>query len=287
MSKIIIGTAAFGSSYGIKNGNEYTGGKEVAAIISEASKLGIRNYDTAPAYGSAESLIGKLLQPNKANEISSKIGNLDDVTVESITRSVRNSLVRVNSESLWCLYLHDPVIYLNPKLEIYRSALIELRDQGLIQNIGISVYNQEEAVRNLESFNEIDLVQIPENICDRRLLESDFFQGAIKQGIKIVLRSIFLQGLLLMDASKIPINLRDAQKSINEIEKKASEFGLLNSELCLAYAKSIGNIEGVIIGVSKNDQLVNLSKDYSNLPKGWYENIPRLPEKILDPRLWK
>ena len=287
MSKIIIGTAAFGSSYGIKNGNEHTGEKEVAAIISKASKLGIRNYDTAPAYGSAESLIGKLLKPNKANEISSKIGNLDVVTIESITRSVRNSLVSVNSESLWCLYLHDPVIYLNPKLEIYRSALIELRDQGLIQNIGISVYNQEDAVRNLEVFNEIDLIQIPENICDRRLSGGDFLKEATKQGIKIVLRSIYLQGLLLMDSSKIPFKLREAQKSIIEIDRTAAKFGLSNSEICLAYAKSIRNTEGLIVGVSTSEQLGNLSRDFSNLPKDWYENIPRLPESILDPRLWK
>ena len=287
MSKIIIGTAAFGTNYGISNGNTHTGAREVAAIISEASKLGIRSYDTAPAYGSAESLLGNLLQPSKANEISSKIGNLGDVTVESITKSVRESLNRVNSESLWCLYMHDPVMYLNPKLEIYRTALIELRNQGLIQNIGISVYNKEEAVRNLEAFNEIDLIQIPENICDRRLIKSNFFQDAMKQGIKIVLRSIYLQGLLLMDVSNIPLNLKDAQKSIIEIEKKAAEFGLLNSDLCLAYAKSIGSVEGLIVGVSTNAQLANLSRDFSNLPKDWYEEIPRLPEKILDPRLWK
>ena len=51
---------------------------------------------------------------------------------------------------------------------------------------------------------DLDIIQIPFNIFDRRLLESGMIDILHDQGIEIHSRSVFLQGLLLMSEKDRP-----------------------------------------------------------------------------------
>jgi aryl-alcohol dehydrogenase-like predicted oxidoreductase len=55
---LVIGTATFGSDYGIANKGEILGEVDALEILSEAQNLGITTLDTAPAYSNAEEIIG-------------------------------------------------------------------------------------------------------------------------------------------------------------------------------------------------------------------------------------
>jgi len=287
MTRFIIGAASFGNNYGVSNNGEIVEEGNVKAIIERAFELGIKCFDTAPAYFPSESLLGKYLPKSPEVLVSSKIGAMQKLSFENIIKSVETSLTILNMNKIDCLYIHDPKVYSNPGLQVYVDALKELQQRELISKIGVSVYSTEEAYRNLEVIPEIDVIQIPENLCDRRILRSEFINEMNRSEKRVVIRSVYLQGLLLMEESQIPNSLSLARKPVRTIAKIAKDFDLSPAQLCLAYLNYFKNIHGAIVGISDMRQLADLSSDYSHLPSDWIELIPVLPEVIADPRLWK
>ena len=61
VQKLSLGTAQFGSNYGISN--QYGRPKEIEAyeILKIAHDIGIKYIDTAPAYGESEQIIGRFM----------------------------------------------------------------------------------------------------------------------------------------------------------------------------------------------------------------------------------
>lgn len=56
--RLILGTAQWGSRYGVSNTQGMTSGGEVKNILQKALTSGISFLDTAPDYGESESKIG-------------------------------------------------------------------------------------------------------------------------------------------------------------------------------------------------------------------------------------
>ena len=72
----------------------------------------------------------------------------------------------------------------------------------MILNFGVSVYNSNDAFEALYD-NLYDIIQVPFNVIDRRLINNDFFRIANEKNKKVFIRSIYLQGLLLMNDSDL------------------------------------------------------------------------------------
>ena len=68
-----MGTAQFGLNYGITNQSGQVSEQEVTLILQEAAQAGIRYLDTAQAYGSAETILGKVLPKTHSFKIVSKL----------------------------------------------------------------------------------------------------------------------------------------------------------------------------------------------------------------------
>lgn len=62
LHKLSLGTAQFGSAYGITNKRGQVPRDEAIAIIREALRLGIRTFDTADDYGDAEEIVDEALK---------------------------------------------------------------------------------------------------------------------------------------------------------------------------------------------------------------------------------
>ena len=84
------------------------------------------------------------------------------------------------------------------------EELKKLKDSGMVQKIGISIYNS----FDLDDINldSIDIVQAPLSIYDQRLLRNDTLSNIYEKGILIHIRSIFLQGLILQKPELWPKN---------------------------------------------------------------------------------
>ena len=282
----ILGTANLGSSYGVANKNSTIQESGVEKILRTAQSLEILEFDTAPKYGSSEIKLGKYLDQSKPIKISTKLDETTFGSEKLMFESVHNSLERTKVKKLDTLYLHNSDWLEGNKVTEIVKGLKEILAAGLTSRIGVSVYDVESILRVRKVCPEISVFQVPENICDRRLLSSKSMFDMKDDGILFNVRSIFLQGLLLMPLERIPLNLQLAGESISQLQNLANQERYSVFDLCLSYAKRIPWARGIVIGTASASQLSELANSRDYLPLDWESKLTRLPEWILDPRKW-
>ena len=130
---------------------------------------------------------------------------------------------------------------------------------------GISFYD----FKNLEKYiNKLPLkiIQVPFNIFDQRLLNSEIISIIKEYKIKVHARSIFLQGLLLKLNENIKSNyFRKWNKNFLELDKFCANNKLEHIDLCLSYALQTNIIDKFVIGFDNFDQFDDLFKKNLNL----------------------
>ena len=126
----------------------------------------------------------------------------------------------------------------------------------------------------------------------KKQIENGGLQKLKDSGMMIFVRSVYLQGLLLMDESRIPEPLKEVIAYRKKLEALAAEAGITPAELYVRYLFSIPEIDGVLTGVDNVEQLeynCNVA-DAGALDKEILERIftiiPELPEYIIRPCIW-
>ena len=125
---------------------------------------------------------------------------------------------------------------------------------GLIKKSGISAYKSDE-IRALSTRYSFDTVQAPLNIFDQDLIKTNTASYLKKEQIVIQARSIFLQGLLLINKSELPEYFLDWGKVFEDYEVWLLKKNITSLEACVNYVYFQENIDKVIIGVMNVDQL--------------------------------
>ena len=110
---------------------------------------------------------------------------------------MRGSLARMKINRLHGLLLQQPNQLLTDSGEILYQTLAELKGDNLVSNLGISIYDPRE-LDALWKHYRFDKIQAPFNVVDRRLINSGWLARLQKTDTEVHVRSIFLQGLLLM-----------------------------------------------------------------------------------------
>ena len=297
LSRLAVGTVQFGMSYGIANRSGQPSYREVCDILACAVDNGVTTLDTAAAYGDSESVLGRALREIGATErvtIVSKVLPVQRMeqahTPENAARWIRSSVIssleRLGTDSL-------PVCLLHRTEDIpYMEAMLELKREGLVQHIGVSAGPPEEMVAIL-SAPGVEAVQVPLNLLDQRVPRSGNLGRATESGIAVFVRSIYLQGLLLMPEDEIAPDLRDVVPFRRALQRIAGEGGLTMAELALRYGLSLPGVTSVLTGVETVEQMqANIDiVAQGPLPPTIMaeidEAVPDLSETIiLSPWLW-
>jgi aryl-alcohol dehydrogenase-like predicted oxidoreductase len=105
-------------------------------------------------------------------------------------------------------------------------------------------------------------------------------------GDLIYVRSIYLQGLLLMEPSNIPKEFSKILATVEKLVNFAKLCNISKEALCLSYARNIPWATGLIIGVASLSQLEKLLEPVTVLPQDFESHIPSIEEEFLDPRNW-
>lgn len=287
MIKLVLGTASLKEGYGVASSKKSRSLKEIEIFIKTAQQLGINDFDTAPSYGSAEVFLGSFLDKSTKPKISSKLTLTNIKNEEFIRKSVEQSLENLQVSTLETLYLHDESALLRADGQELFSALRRLQSDGLINKLGVSTYSLEVLLDNFTQFPNLDAFQVPENICDRRLLHSSQLSEMYLKNKTLTIRSIFLQGLLLMDPTNIPIQLIDCKGELESLHSFAKSNKLKTLDVCLAYARAITWCDGVLIGAQDVAQLTEITNSNHTLPDGWEKSVMRIVDGLVDPRNWK
>jgi len=286
VSKFILGTANFNGNYGIaqKKNLELA---QIDEILSFAQANNLNHFDTANSYGNSQKILGRLLEYSNPVQIDSKIGNQECGTVESILESVQKSLSELKINKLSTLYLHDANSLLGDNKSSTKNGLTKILEMGLADHIGVSVYTLNDLLECKKELTVLSRFQVPENICDRRLSQSEEMLELARDNNVINIRSIFLQGLLLMPVEAIPKSLSESRKSINDLELYAKKEAVDRIDLCVAYAKSISWASKIIVGVESKTQLKAILDSSYKLNNEWEKSVSVVSKVIVDPRKWQ
>jgi aryl-alcohol dehydrogenase-like predicted oxidoreductase len=292
-SNLVLGTAQLGMPYGIANKTGQPDQNEANEIIREAWEHGICEFDTAQGYGTSEEVLGNALLNlgiNKKVKIITKFHpDLNILNADLVAKAIDNSLLKLKAEKIYGVLLHREEILINwdrGLLDIIRQLI----SAGKIQYAGISVYSPQKALQALNT-NKIDILQLPTNILDRRFESAEVFNIADKQGKRVYIRSVYLQGLLLLKETEIPEKMSFVRPVLAKIESVCNEMGLSSQELAIGYIKSAFPNARIIFGAEKREQIreniLAWEKQYSNL---LIDKVRRVfnncEERVLNPTLW-
>jgi len=252
--KLALGTAQFGLKYGISNQKGQITLSDAKDILDTARELGINMLDTASAYGKSESFLGELNSSDFQIVTKAPPHIKQGVSMEKWLKSQLNiSLKNLRSTSLYGFLLHRANMIHSGTVKEINKMVNEARDSGLIKKFGVSVYNPEE-LDAIIHIKEIQLVQAPFNLLDRRLEKSGWLQRLYDNGIEVHLRSVFLQGLLLLKNSLLPpqfMQWRGIFRSWEDWLEKSESDAI---QTCLAGVND-RRVSRVVIGVESARQL--------------------------------
>jgi aryl-alcohol dehydrogenase-like predicted oxidoreductase len=284
--KLALGTAQFGLNYGISNQTGQVTHEEVKAILRHAKAIGITTLDTATGYGESEQRLGEIGATDWkiVTKLPAIPENCTDI-YQWVNNAVNGSLHRLKVNNLYGLLLHRPQQLLEKDGDQLYSALQRLKQENIVKKMGVSIYDPSE-LDALSDHYKFDLVQAPFNAFDRRLIESGWMRKLSEQGVELHVRSIFLQGLLLMSKTNRPAKFDRWINLWNDWEDWLRVSKLSATEACVRYALSFPEISEVVVGVDSGQQL-------SEIIMASNGSMPELPSHIssdvidlLNPACW-
>jgi aryl-alcohol dehydrogenase-like predicted oxidoreductase len=255
-----IGTAQFGSNYGVANTLGKVSVKDITAILDHAESAGLNIIDTAIDYGESEQALGCAGVQNwnivtKLPSIPKPCGN----KVEWVIENVSNSLKRLNVNSIYGLLLHRPLELLEESNYCVWETLTDLRRNGLIKKIGYSIYSPNELFDLWDEFLP-DIVQGPFNIVDRRIEQYGALDQMERKGIEFHARSVFLQGLLLLSDNERHSKFDRWSAFWKLWDVWLQKNSLTPLEACISFVSQHPKVSKTIIGVDCLDHLVQIIK---------------------------
>ena len=286
-SKLILGTVQFGLKYGINNTIGKLKKDEVLSLLKVAYSSGIRILDTAEAYGNAHQLIGNYHK--KQDNFKFKI-------ITKFPHEIKHNLIKSKViEYLDIMYVKTLDAIMFHSFDSFKSnynalkTLNELKSDGLINNIGVSVYTNTQ-LESLLNEDLITVVQLPFNLLDNFSVRGDLINKLKEKGKIIHTRSAFLQGLFFKQANDNNIIVRKLNNELILLHNIKSKLNCSMEELALSYCINQELVDNVIIGVDSMDQLnSNLKAITYKLPLEDQTDIDRINVKnleLLNPSLW-
>jgi len=284
---ITLGTAQFGLPYGVSNDLGRISSDQARSILNLCKQSGIFSLDTAMSYGNSESVLG--LAGVSGFNVITKIPRIPpgDIIIEDwIISEVEKSLNQLKIQKLYGFLLHNPQDLLGNKGDDLLRSVINLKSRGYVDNIGISIYDPK-ILTNLIDLMPLDIVQAPFNVIDRRLYSQGWMDKLEKRGIRIYARSVFLQGLLIMNPENIPSSLDPFKSTLYQWHDWCRMKSLSPLAACISFVKSFRQLSSLVIGVQTTSQLIEVLESYnSNISPGSMPNISSDNEIFINPSRW-
>lgn len=293
---LVLGAAQLGlPGYGVANTTAGLTRERAAAIVQAAWRQGVRFFDTAQAYGDSEQKLGHAFrQLNPADSQPRVMTKLDpaldlkqqDIIAAGVARSREN----LGLATLWGLLLHrfDALRNWGDGLG---SALKNARRDGVVRHLGVSVYTVPEALEAIEH-PDMDIIQLPANAWDDRIVSQGVLDAAKQKGKLLFVRSVFLQGLLLLKPAEIRMKVPGAKEASAVWWRLCQRFACSPLELALDWAREL-NLP-LVIGAESAEQVGEIANCFHRpapMPGVFssicFEMAAVRDEEALDPRRWR
>jgi aryl-alcohol dehydrogenase-like predicted oxidoreductase len=284
-TEIILGTVQIGMQYGVNStAMDETGAER---ILDAAWDAGLRTIDTARAYGAAESRIGGWMRRRgRQFRIVTKVPRHRSATADKadwIAEQFSASLMAMGVDHVDALLAHHPDDFLSPA---GHAAFQRMRESGRTARIGVSVYDSDTAAAALAA--GATALQIPASIADWRhqsLLQND-------HAGRLMVRSVFLQGVLLMPPARLPSWLAPLRDFVATIATISNSLETTPTSIALRAARDGLGVRLFVLGFDSPNQIVAALQALQEppLPAEVLEQLRllaiALPLDAIDPRRW-
>lgn len=276
----MIGSANFTQRYGADSTKIKS--NEIKKILNLAKKNNIYLIDTAEAYINKKDVFKNV---DKKFKFSTKIiPNSKWVSLEFCQKELERHFKSLNNNKIETILFHDvKILFTKIGFKIFRNLEI-LKKKKYFQKIGLSIYDTQ-CLSYINTSYDLDVIQCPYNILDRRILTSGWYDKLKSKGIEIHIRSIFLQGLLVN-------KLVYKKKYFEKWKKKFSEWfiWLENNNIspidyCFSDLLNY-DFDKIIIGINNSKNLEEVI-NFRTINKNKMINFSISDKKLIDPRNWK
>ena len=279
-NKIIIGTTQFGLPYGIMNFTKKNKKNELKKILSLAKKEMINDLYTSKYYGSAN----KFLIENNLSlfQIYLKFKS-SDIILKSFNNELKKLKSKFKKKNIIIIIDGFELLSFKDSSKIYEN-LINLKKTKDIFKFGFSIYDFKNLKKICKRFKP-DIIQCPYSIVDRRLEKNGLIQYFFENKIKIHVRSIFLQGLLLTNISTLPKKFLKWKKIFYDYDDFVRNYKITKLEVCLNFVINNKFINKVLIGVDNYKQFEEILTIRNNR-KIKLPYIANFNENLINPSRW-
>ena len=283
---LALGTVQFGLPYGIANETGQISQKEAISILECAWQEGVDTLDTAVTYGESEERLGNI--GIKQWDVISKLPAVPEDCKDIsgwVYNQVTESTERLGIIKLRGLLLHHPHQLLESGGNEIYTALTKLIEQNIVEKIGLSIYDPVELSPILSRY-EFGIVQAPFNIVDRRLYTSGWLEKLTKSDIEVHVRSIFLQGLLLMNKQQRRVTFSRWNPLWKDYDNWLHEKNISPMEACLSFVNSFSEINRIVVGVDSLKQFQGIIKAHTATVFDYPSSLSCEDPNLITPSRW-
>ena len=164
------------------------------------------------------------------------------------------------------------------------AELLALKAQRLVSRVGASFYSAAQIGPAASAF-ALDLVQVPVNVLDQRLIADGTLRRLRQNGLEIHARSVFLQGLLLTE--RVPAELAPRAAPLLRIGATARAGGISRLQLALGFVAAIAEVDVGLVGVTNAGELAEILVALRSAPGARdLSHLASDDEDLLNPSRW-
>ena len=287
-SNLYLGGAQLGMRYGLAQKFLNHTAYDPVPVLKLAAQNNIEGIDLAQAYGHSESLAAAYLKnctdwsPKVISKIDPMYSKAD--FKEAFTK-VKNAVFKFGKPfDVIMLHNADHISDWHMFLELFES----LREAMLVKEFGTSVYTPEEFALALNC-PELKHIQFPMNLFDTRVYDTGAISLAEARGIKLYIRSIFLQGLLLMPGHIASQVKPEAKPAIDALHSFCRDQHQSPKQMAINFVRALVPSASLVIGFDNPFQFAEVLKITQSPIKPFEMDVGHFKEigkMVNDPRNW-
>jgi aryl-alcohol dehydrogenase-like predicted oxidoreductase len=264
----------------------------VIRLLREATDAGINLFDTAPAYGKSERLLGQALGQCSDCYFATKVPIPKERHSSQIRRAIHNSLENslhaLQRDVLDIVQIHNATVDVITHGEI-TDVLLGAQQEGKIRFLGATVYTEAEALAVIEA-GHFNVLQVAYNVLDQRMAPR-IFPAAEQAGVGIIVRSAFLKGVLTAKAQWLPSEMFDLRQAAEQAKDVLGGSWQSLPEIALRFCLSAPQVTTVLVGVRTMEELKQalIAVEDGPMSEGSLAHTADLAladERLLNPSYW-
>ncbi len=283
-ARLGLAASQFGLDYGVSNPRGRSPEAEVTDILQIAARTGVSVLDTTVG-GRAERVMGEVMPRPCPFRVVVKTARCDRGP-DYVEAEARASLRKLGIDHAHAILVEQAGDLFSPHGPAMWDRMKQMRDDGLFDRIGVSVYASDDPVGIARRFRP-DVMQAPASLLDQRLLLNGALAEMCEMGIEVHLRSIFLQGLLFLPPDRLPSQLQSASRGLSRVRRMIAEGRSDPLQAALGFALARPEASAVIVGVSTAAELQAVAAAAASPPPDLDWNEMALDDPTaLEPGNW-